>query len=123
MKNRRRILNVALSAVLSISMLGGFDRNVYAAEEPEEKTYVIVMRDAEACEQVSEAVGTDIEEKALELSGGNMIIETLTEDEAEGLAAKADVLVEEDIVISANTALTERKQKKVELYEKIRKSS
>lgn len=121
MKNRRRILNVALSAVLSISMLGGFDRNVYAAEEPEEKTYVIVMRDAEACEQVSEAVGTDIEEKALELSGGNMIIETLTEDEAEGLAAKADVLVEEDIVISANTALTERKQKKVELYEKIRK--
>ncbi len=122
MMNNRRFLSITMAAFFVVSVLGSSGICVSAQDLTEEKPYLILMETEKACEEVSELVGTDAETEVFELSDSNMIVEELTECEVKELETKKDVLIEEDIVIFANAALTEPKQKKIERYEKIKKA-
>lgn len=112
---------MTLAVMLTVSFFGSSALKVSAKDVSEEKPYVIIMKDEEACVEVSEIVGQDVQLETFELSENNMIVEELTANEARMLKAQGDVLIEEDIVLSANVALTEAKQKKIDLYEKLEK--
>ena len=107
---------MTLAVMLTVSFFGSSALKVSAQDVSEEKPYVIIMKDEEACVEVSEIVGQDVQLETFELSENNMIVEELTANEARMLKAQGDVLIEEDIVLSANVALTEAKQKKIDLY-------
>ena len=101
-KKRKTICRV-LAMALIFPMLGQH-MPVYAQETSTEQQYVIIAETEADYDDIVEDIGEDILEAPEELAENNIIVAELTEKEAKALAAVDDVLIEEDIIISAFSA-------------------
>ncbi|MCI9417096.1 MAG: S8 family peptidase [Eubacterium sp.] len=130
----KRIMSVVLAVGLFHSILGGFGSEAKAQEAATEKSYVIVAENDKAYEEAVEEINADLTVETPVLSENNVLAARMTEREAEMLAKREDVLVEEDIILtgSGKTAETgnaytlfekkeELKRKKAEIYAEIEK--
>lgn len=103
MKKRNQIISGLLAAAMVLPGLGLTGRSVSAQEPAEEKQYIIVAEDAATYHQVAEEVSEDITVETPILAENNVIVAELGEKEAEELADEKDVVVEEDIMVTAST--------------------
>lgn len=126
-KRNNRIMSVIMAVALTIPTLGNISIPVYAQEAEEKRQYIIVADTDEAYEETAEDVAGCITVDTPVLSDNNVIVAELTEKEAETIE-NSNVLVEEDIVLTASTAgmeepgkeltLEEAKQRKAEINRK-----
>ena len=103
MRKYEKAMGGILAAALLVSAVGNYTLPVYA-QDTEEKTYILVMEDQETYEEVEAEVNKSIAVESPVLSENNIMVAELTEGEAAALERNDQVLVEEDIVISASTA-------------------
>ncbi len=106
MKKRNRMISFMVAASLVIPVLGHVSISVYAQESQkhtDEKSYIIVLNDEVICDEATnEMDGTFLTDDSVVLDN-EIIVAELTEQEAKELAHNKNVLVEEDIVLSAST--------------------
>ena len=69
----------------------------------EEKQYVVLAKDEQTYDMISEEIDTGTAEKISELENEHVVTAKLTEKEASALTKAGNVIVEEDIVLSGST--------------------
>lgn len=102
---QKRIFSGFMAASLVLSMVGQF--SVCAAEqvpEKEEKQYIIVAENANVYDAIAEEISESLIVEAPVLEDNNIMVAEMNENEAAELEQNEDVLIEEDIMISASTA-------------------
>lgn len=102
---QKRIFSGITAASLVLSMVGQF--SVCAAEqvpEKEEKQYIIVAENANVYDAIAEEISESLIVEAPVLEDNNIMVAEMNENEAAELEQNEDVLIEEDIMISASTA-------------------
>lgn len=110
MKRKRITVSGIMIAALVTQSLGTFSVSVDAREMPGTKQYVIMAGDDNSYLETVEKITDNITAQAPVLSDNNVIVAELTEDEVTALAGEKDLVVEEDIILSANTAGDENSQ-------------
>ena len=113
MKKYRKIISMITAAAVAIPALGYGNIPVSAQEAQETRQYVIIAETDEAYEAAVEEAGGNVTEDTSLLSENNVMVAELTEKEAAALEAD-DILVEEDIVLTASTAGEEMTELPVE---------
>ena len=103
MRKYEKAMSGILAVTFLVSTLGNYNFPVYA-QDTEEKPYILVMEDQETYDEVEAEVNDSITVESSVLSENNIMVAELTEGEAAALERNDQVLVEEDIVISASTA-------------------
>ncbi len=108
MKRRNRVISMIMAAALAVPAFGYSSTPVQAQESnsDDEKSYVIVAEDEAVYEEVAEEIGYSLADDDL-LSDNYVMTTDLSEAEAEKLNGIADVMIEEDIVLTGSTAQTE----------------
>lgn len=108
MKRRNRVISMIMAATLAVPAFGYSSTPVQAQESnsDDEKSYVIVAEDEAVYEEVAEEIGYSLADDDL-LSDNYVMTTDLSEAEAEKLNGIADVMIEEDIVLTGSTAQTE----------------
>lgn len=102
MRKYDKVLSGILATVFLASTFGNYNVPVYA-QDTEEKPYVIVTEDQETYHEVATEVSDSITTETPTLAENNIMVAELTAGEASALEHNNQVVVEEDIVISAST--------------------
>ncbi len=110
MKRNGTIVSGIIITALLTQCFGTFRVSVNAQEIPATKQYVIVAEDDNSYSDAVEKITNNITTKTPILSDNNVIVAKLTEDEVSALTVEKDLLVEEDIILSANSAENETLQ-------------
>ena len=113
MKKYRKIISIITAAAVAIPALGHGSIPISTQEAQETKQYVIIAETNEAYEAAVEEAGDNVTEDTSLLLENNVMVAELTEKEAAALEAD-DILVEEDIVLTASTAGEEMTELPVE---------
>lgn len=101
MRKYDKAMSGILAAALLASAVGNYTLPVYA-QATEEKPYILVTEDQEVYDEVEAEVNDSITVESPVLSENNIIVAELTEGEAAALERNDQVLVEEDIIVTAN---------------------
>lgn len=108
-KNNIIISGIMITALLT-QCFGTFHVSVNAQEMSITKQYVIVAEDDNSYSETVEKITDNITTETPILSNNNVIVAELTEKDAAALTDEKDLLVEEDIILSANSAENETLQ-------------
>lgn len=99
LKRITAVLTAAAITFLPIIQISAEPRQDFQTEE---KQYVLIMENAAAYEEAVEKIGDDIIEDTSDLSEKNVIVANLDNSEVKKLEQYDDILVEEDILLTAS---------------------
>jgi len=104
----KKVISYLMVSVLILEISGSGSMLVNAQDLNVEKQYIIVADDSKTYDSLIDEIGDDISEENLILSENNIMVVELSEKEADLLDKNDNLLVEEDLVINANTVDNER---------------
>lgn len=101
MRKYEKAMSGILAVTFLVSTLGNYNFPVYA-QDTEEKPYILVMEDQETYDEVEAEVNDSITVESSVLSENNIMVAELTEGQVAALERNDQVLVEEDIIVTAS---------------------